>query len=567
MIIDNLHPSMVLVLGAFLIPCLRGRLRALYMLSLPVLAFVQFYLLQRTGHQVELHVFNLTLTPFRLDKLNLAFAVIFHIAALIAILYSLHLRDVWQQVVSLVYAGCALGAVLAGDWITLFIYWEMTAISSAFLVWARRTQSSYYAGLRYLIVHLISGVLLLSGIILHVRAGGSTEFTQLSLDAPGALLILIAFGIKCGFPLLHNWLIDAYPQASITGTAVLSSFTTKMAVYALARTFPGTEALIWIGLVMAAFPIFYAVIENDLRRVLAYSMINQLGFMVVGIGIGTELAINGTIAHAFADILFKGLLFMSMGAVLLRTEKINASELGGLYKSMPWTTIFCIIGAASISAFPLFSAFVTKSLIMEAVAREGYTVAWLLLLFASAGVFHHAGIKIPFFAFFAHDSGIRCKEAPVNMLLAMAAAATLSMMIGIFPGTLNALLPYRVAYDPFTVTHVVTQLQLLLFSALAFTLLMRTGIYPPELRSVNLDSDWWYRKPGARLAKYAMTWISTGEKTFFSAIKNLLSTTNLYLHRQHRSQSILSGATQLTGSMVMWVAFLLGAYLIIHYLY
>lgn len=568
MIIDGLHPSIILVLGALLIPCLRGRLRTLYMLSLPLLAFVQFYLLQRIGHQVvELHVFNFTLTPLRFDNLNLGFAVIFHIAAFIAVLYSLHLRDVWQQVISLVYAGCALGAVLAGDWITLFIYWEMTAISSVFLVWAKRTQPSYYAGLRYLIVHLISGVLLLSGIILHVRAGGSTEFTQLNLDAPGALLILLAFGIKCGFPLLHNWLTDAYPQASITGTAVLSSFTTKMAVYGLARAFPGTEMLIWVGLVMAAFPIFYAVIENDLRRVLAYSMINQLGFMVVGVGIGTELAINGAVAHAFADILFKGLLFMSMGAVLLRTGKINASELGGLYKSMPWTTAFCIIGAASISAFPLFSAFVTKSLIMEAAAREGYMFAWLLLLFASAGVFHHAGIKIPFFAFFAHDSGIRCKEAPVNMLLAMAVAATLSMMIGIFPDTLNALLPYHVAYNPFTVTHIVTQLQLLLFSALAFTLLMRTGIYPPELRSVNLDSDWWYRKPGARLAKYAMTLIATGEKALFNAIKNLSSATTLYLHRHHRSQGILSGTTRLTSSMVMWVAFLLGAYLIIHYLY
>ncbi len=565
MVIDGLHPSVILVIGALLIPCLRGKLRGLYMLSLPILSFVQFYTLP-TGYQAEWQIFNLTLTTLRVDNLNFAFAVIFHIAALIAVVYSLHLRDVLQQVINLVYAGSALGAVLAGDLVTLFIYWEMAAISSVFLVWARRTEQSYYAGLRYLIIQIISGLLLLSGIILHAHASGSIEFTRLDLGSPGCLLIFIAFGIKCGFPLLHNWLTDAYPQATVTGTVVLSAFTTKMAIYALARGFPGTELLIWIGLAMAAFPIFYAVIENDLRRVLTYSMINQLGFMVVGIGIGTELALNGTVAQTVAHILFKTLLFMSMGAVLLRTGKINGSELGGLYKSMPYTTTFCIIGAASISAFPLFSAFVTKSLIMAAAAHEGYKFTWLVLLFASAGVFHHAGIKIPFFAFFAHDSGIRCKEAPINMLLAMGIAAGLSMVIGIFPKALYALLPYGVIYDPFTVTHVINQLQLLLFSALAFVLLLRTGVYPPELRSVNLDFDWLYRKPGAYLAKYVMASIATGEKVLFTSIKKLSFIMGTYLHRHHGPQGILS-RTWPTGSMVLWVASLLGAYLIFYYLY
>ncbi len=565
MVIDGLHPSVILVIGALLIPCLRGKLRGLYMLSLPILSFVQFYTLP-TGYQAEWQIFNLTLTTLHVDNLNFAFAVIFHIAALIAVVYSLHLRDVLQQVINLVYAGSALGAVLAGDLVTLFIYWEMAAISSVFLVWARRTEQSYYAGLRYLIIQIISGLLLLSGIILHAHASGSIEFTRLDLGSPGCLLIFIAFGIKCGFPLLHNWLTDAYPQATVTGTVVLCAFTTKMAIYALARGFPGTELLIWIGLAMAAFPIFYAVIENDLRRVLTYSMINQLGFMVVGIGIGTELALNGTVAQTVAHILFKTLLFMSMGAVLLRTGKINGSELGGLYKSMPYTTTFCIIGAASISAFPLFSAFVTKSLIMAAAAHEGYKFTWLVLLFASAGVFHHAGIKIPFFAFFAHDSGIRCKEAPVNMLLAMGIAAALSMVIGIFPKTLYALLPYGVVYDPFTVTHVINQLQLLLFSALAFVLLLRTGVYPPELRSVNLDFDWLYRKPGAYLAKYVMVSIATGEKVLFTSIKKLSFIMGTYLHRHHGPQGILS-RTWPTGSMVLWVASLLGAYLIFYYLY
>jgi len=294
-------------------------------------------------------------------------------------------------------------------------------------------------------------------------------------------------------------LTDAYPEATITGTIFLSAFTTKCAVYALARAFPGTEALIWIGAIMTGFPIFYAVIENDLRRVLAYSLINQVGFMVCGIGIGTHLAINGAVAHAFNDILFKALLFMSMGAIMYRTGKINGTDLGGLYRTMPLTCIFCMVGAASISAFPLFSGFVSKSMVMDAAAGGHMSGVWFILLFASAGVFHHAGIKIPYFAFFSHDSGMRPKEAPLNMLLAMGIAAFLCIFIGSFPGPLYSLLPYpEVNYVPYTAPHVLGQTQLLFFSALAFTLLLLSGIYPAEMRCVNVDADWFYRK-GARL--------------------------------------------------------------------
>lgn len=563
--ITSLNPALILVLGPLLIPALKGRVCTVYVLLLPVLSFLQLYTLPAGSH-AEFEFLGLTLTTLHIDRLSFMFAVIFHIAAFISIVYSLHARDRLQQTIGLIYAGCALGVVLAGDLVTLFIYWEAAAVSSVFLIWARRTRAAYQAGLRYLIVQVISGLLLLAGIVLHIRAGGSIEFTRLDLDSLGGLLIFMAFGIKCAFPLLHNWLVDAYPQATVTGTVMLSAFTTKMAVYALATAFAGTEILIWIGLAMTAFPIFYAVIENDLRRVLTYSMINQLGFMVVGVGIGTELALNGTAAHAFADILFKGLLFMSMGAVLLRTGRINGSDLGGLYKSMPYTTGFCIIGAASISAFPLFSAFVTKSMIMEAAAHEGHTLVWLVLLFASAGVFHHAGIKIPFFAFFAHDSGIRCKEAPASMLIAMAIAASLSMGIGIFPQTLYALLPYQTEYDPFTTTHVITQLQLLFFSALAFTWLIRQGIYPPELHSVNLDADWVYRKPGVWLARYAMQSVVSGEKAVFTSIRKLSFKAGARLHRHHGHLGLLS-KTWPTGSMVLWVAFLLGVYLIFYYMY
>lgn len=478
------------------------------------------------GTMIQVTVCGLELTLARIDKLSLVWGYIFHIAAFASALFALKVEDRGQHVAGLAYAGSAIGGVFAGDLITLFVYWELTALTSVFLVWARHAYlpdaeqeaqalRSRRAGMRYLLIQVGSGVILLAGIVLRLAQGSATVgdfeaynrllvFDRMVLGDLPTVLIFLAFGIKAAFPFLHNWLEDAYPEATPTGTVFLSAFTTKMAIYALARGFPGTELLIYIGAAMTAFPIFFAVIENDLRRVLAYSLNNQLGFMVVGVGLGTELSLNGTAAHAFAHILYKALLFMAMGAVLMRTGTTKGSELGGLYKSMPWTTGLCIVGAASISAFPLTSGFVSKSLILSAAAKEHHTLVWCILLFASAGVFHHSGIKIPFFAFFAHDSGKRVKEAPWNMLLAMGITAALCLLVGMFPGALYSILPFDVKYEPYTASHVVTQLQLLLYSALAFTVLNRIGAYPPELRSTVLDFDWFYRRPLPALTGWAV---------------------------------------------------------------
>jgi multicomponent Na+:H+ antiporter subunit D len=415
-----------------------------------------------------------------------------------------------------------------------------------------------------LIILVLSGTLLLSGALVYYHDTGRLTFEYLGLEGLAAWLIFLAFGIKCAFPLMHNWLTDAYPEATPTGTVFLSMFTTKVAIYALARAFPGTELLVYIGTLMTCFPIFYAVIENDLRRVLTYSMINQLGFMVCGIGLGTALAINGAIAHAFNEVLFKGLLFMSMGAVLHMTGRINGTDLGGLYKTMPVTTSLCIVGACSISAFPLFSGFVSKSMIMVAALEQGYDWIWLALLFASAGVFHHAGIKIPFFAFFAHDSGIRTKEPPLNMLLAMGMAAVLCVFIGSYPWTLYELLPFPVDYVPFDGTHVIAQLQLLFFSALAFTWLKLSGLYPPEVRSVNLDAEWTYRKFGPWLWR-ALSAIGhpVDSRVRRGAIRRFQGVVTV-LWRHHGPHGVLARGWP-TGSMVLWVAILLAVYLIVYY--
>ena len=561
---DMLPTAFIFFAGALLVVIIpKDRVRSGVALIIPILAGWQVYNLPN-GVFAEVDLFGQTLEMMRVDSLSRVFALIFCIAAFLGNLYAWHVHDRVQQLAALFYAGSALGAVFAGDLITLFFYWEGTAIASVFLIWARGTVGSYNTGLRYLIIQIMSGVILLSGAALIWRETGSLEFQQMTLGSLGTWLIFLSFGMKCAFPLMHNWLQDSYPAATVTGTVILSAFTTKLAVYALARGFAGTEILIYIGAVMTVFPIFFAEIENDLRRVLAYSLNNQLGFMVVGIGIGTEMALNGTASHAFAHILYKALLFMSVGAVLFRTGTCKASELGGLCRTMPKTAIFCLIGAASISAFPLFSGFVTKSLIVDASAKEHYTLIWAVLVFASAGVLSHSGIKIPYFTFFGHDCGLRPKEAPFHMLLAMGITAFLCVYIGINPSPLYTILPYQVEYQPYTMNHIVSQLQLLFFALLAFVFLMKVGLHPPEVRAINLDTDWIYRKllPDfvySFSSGMAAVWNSAGE-----SMKSLLMDIYIWLEKALGPASGVSGVKPL-GAMALWVAILLALSLLVSF--
>ena len=562
----EIPPFLPFFIGALIAAVTRGTLRNVIMLATPIVGALHLWMVPE-GIHLQFAFLEYQLTPYRVDKLSLMFGYVFHIAAFIAIIYSLHVRDTLQQVAAMMYAGSGLGAVFAGDLLTLFVFWELLAFTSVFLIWARRTQRSYTAGMRYLIIQVSSGVILLIGALFYAAETGTLEFGFIGLEGVAGWLIFIAFGIKCAFPMAHNWLTDAYPEATVTGTVFLSAFTTKVAVYALARGYPGTELLVYIGAAMTCFPIFFAVIENDLRRVLAYSLINQVGFMVVGVGIGTALAINGAVSHAFNDVIFKGLLFMSMGAVLHMTGRINGSDLGGLYKTMPKTTVLCIVGAASISAFPLFSGFVSKSMVMSAALENGYDWIWLMLLFASAGVFHHAGIKIPYFAFFAHDSGIRASDPPNNMLLAMLIAAVLCIAIGVYPAALYSLLPYETGYNPYDATHVLAQTQLLFFSALAFVWLNLKGLYPPELRSTNLDFDWVYRRafPVALQNMFSVIWKvdSAIRQAFLSKLNQSLA----FLSQRYEGPSHLLSRTYPAGSMVMWVAVILATYLMLSFIH
>ena len=577
----GLNPGWVLIIAgvASLFITMR-QARQVVTIAAPLLALLLLVFAPQNMDLVTTQVLGLKMVLYRVDALNFIFSLAFLIAAVLNGIYALHSDDRIQDGAALFYAGAAVAATLAGDMMTLFVFWELTAISSVFLILRAQTRAAYFAAMRYLGVQVLSGVLLLNGLAYVLKSRGDLSleaFTDLS--DPGVLFIFIAFGIKAAFPLLHNWLQDAYPKATVVGSVVLSVYTTKLAVYALARMFPGQEHLVWIGAIMTVFPVFFAVIENDLRRVLSYSINNQVGFMVCGVGIGTPLAINGVAAHAFADIFFKGLLMMSMGAVLYRTGTVKASQLGGLHRSMPWTTLFCIIGAMAISAFPLFSAFVTKSMIISEVATAGYAVIFLMLMFASAGVLEHSGIKIPYYAFFGHDSGLRVKEAPFNMLLAMGIAAFLCIFLGLpalFPGFghewLYGLLPYReeaMGYSHhhlFSFDHIITQFQLLIFAIFAFVLLKRFHVYPPEKRGVILDSDWSYRKVGYSLVTWAGTVWGKAGPAMTAAFFRITSRAYNWIEAAFSPRGELARGGVLNGAMTIWTAALLGIVLLLSFM-
>lgn len=514
--IDWVPPGVILIAGAFLIPFLRGRAKQIYLLLLPIIAFIDLlYTAEGTGWAVPFLEYNLIFG--QVDRLSMTFGYVFVIMAFIGMLYALHVKEDGQHFAAFLYAGSALGVVFAGDFLSLFIFWEIMAFSSVFLIWYSRDKASRDAGLRYLLVHVFGGLSLLAGIVIRLVNTGSIEFGSIAYGGLDSYLILFGFMVNAAVPPLHAWLSDAYPEATVTGAVFLSAFTTKTAVYVLLRAFSGVDILIWFGAVMAVFGVIYALLQNDIRRLLAYEIISQVGYMVAGIGIGTTLSLNGSAAHAFTHILYKGLLFMGAGAVIYAAGKRKFTELGGLYRAMPLTLGLYMIGALSISAFPLFSGFVSKSMVVSAASHEHLAVVWLLLNLASAGTFLLVALKLPYFVFFAKDAGIKAKDPPANMLLAMGFAAFLNILIGVYPGILYDILPYPVDYIPYTGEHIVWTLQILLFTALGFFLLLNKLSIQP---AIYLDTDWFYRK---------------GSKVFMWFIEKPLSTAaqlpvNISLH-------------------------------------
>ena len=501
MTLEWLHPGLLLIFGAWLVPVLRGRLKRAAMLLLPTAALA-LCVFMKPGNYGVVNFLGNELVFGRVDSLSLVFSYVFSIMALLGMVFALHVEDDSQHVTALTYAGGALGVTFAGDFLSLYVFWELMAISSALLVWLRREPAATAAGFRYLLVHIVGGLVLLAGILLHRTETGSLAFDDLGAYAGGVAwsLILIAFLLNAAVPPLGAWLPDAYPEASVTSAVFMTAFTTKSAVYVLIRGFPGTDLLIWLGAAMAVYGVVYAVLENDARRLLAYHIISQVGYMVCGVGIGTALAINGATAHAFAHILYKALLFMGAGAVLQMTGQRKLTKMGGLYKSMPITLGLYMIGAFAISAVPLFSGFVSKSMVVSAAGEAHLPWIFLLLTLASAGTFLHTGLKLPYYMFFGKDSGHPGGEPPKNMLAAMGLAAAACVLIGVFPGLLYRVLPHAVEYVPYTLKHITSSLGMLGLTALGFILLLKHLDPTP---TISLDTDWFYRRGSAALMRGA----------------------------------------------------------------
>lgn len=553
------HPSVLLIVGALLLPALKGVAQQTFRVLLAGL-FLWVIFQITPGQHASFTFAGMELVAGRADKLSLAFAYVFGIITLVATIYSLHIKDNIQHVAGLFYAAAAVGVVLAGDLVTLYVFWELMMLASVWLIWRRATAEAYAAGYRYLLVHAFSGVMLLGGIILFYDQTGTLVFEKMQLGGVASYLVLIGFLVNAAVPPLHAWLTDAYPESTLTGAIFLSALTTKTAVYTLIRGYPGTEFLIYLGTAMALWGVVYAVLANDIRRLLAYHIISQVGYMVAGVGMGTAIALNGATAHAFTHILYKSVLFMGAGAVIAMTGKSKLTELGGIYKYMPITFVLYMIGAFSISAFPLFSGFVSKTMVVEAAAVDHRAWIWLLLSMASAGTFLHTGLKLPYFTFLGKDVGLRPKEAPWNMLLAMGISAFFCVYIGVNPAWLYQFMPTPVDYNAYSTGHLFWELQLLLFTGLGFFLMLK---HLGGEAKLSVDTDWIYRKAGpvmlgalARVVRH--TW-----RSFIQACQALLGRVWSGLKRLNGPDGAL-GQTWGIGQTATWTVLFLTVYGVVY---
>ena len=567
--IDLMPPALILLFGALLIGLTRGHLRTAVVLGAPLLTLLAIWNVP-DGVVLTMDFLQYRIEPLEGSAVRRLFATIFALMAFAGGLYAYRQAKWYELAAAFAYASGAIGVSFAGDLISLFLFWELMALFSTVVVWCGGTPAARAAGIRYAIMHLLGGVILkvgIEGVMVHT---GSVELRPMLADNFDHWMILIGILINAAAPPLSAWLSDAYPESSPTGSVFLSAFTTKTAVLALILLFPGEPVLIGIGLFMVMYGIIYALLENDIRRILAFSIVNQVGFMVCAVGIGTEMAINGAAAHAFAHIIYKALLFMSAGVVVYRTGCNKCTEVGGLFRTMPLTAVCGIIGALAISGFPLTSGFTTKTMISQAAADQSLAVVYFLLAAASAGVFLHAGIKFPWFVFFQRDSGLRPKDAPWNMALAMVFFSVLCIVFGVAPQLLYAYLPYPVEYQAYTAGKVVFYLQLLLFSGLAFFLLL------PLMRrteTISLDTDWLWRVAGFRIAR----WLHDGLGAVGAGIAAAATRFGQTLgrsgqswfgaqeHDGRRQHGVFARAWPI-GTTALWIAVLLTAYVFFYYL-
>ena len=507
------HPSIAFLTLAALVPLVPSEVwkvkafRGALALVAPLIALYGIFTVE-PGTYGMLHYLDQALVFGRVDKLSIVFGQVFAVIATIGAIYGMHVEDKGHYVCGALYVAGGFGCVFAGDLLTVFLFWELMSIGSTFLIWQARTKESVGAGFRYFLYHTVGGLFLLGGLLLKYKATGSFAFVGVD---PGQAqyydwLILIGFCVNAAVVPLHAWLPDAYPRASVAGAVYMCAFTTKTAVYVLARGFAGWEVLAVAGTCMAVFGVLYACIENNARRILSYHIVSQVGYMVAGIGIGTAMTLNGAVAHAYAHILYKGLLFMGTGAILYSVGTAKLNELGGLATKLPWVMVWYMVAALSISGMPFFNGFISKTMTIAGAAEAHRTVLALGMEIAAVGTFISVGIKLPYFAFWGGKKEYKgeVKPLPVNMYIGMGICGLLCIAQGVYPDMLYRYLPFEAehVFHPWTADKFMNSSLLLAFSGLAFYL-TRKVITPHAF--LNLDFDWFYRLIG-RVTMRAVCW-------------------------------------------------------------
>lgn len=371
----------------------------------------------------------------------------FTLVGSLGLLYGLQLSESREQAAALAALASTIGIVFADNFITLFIFWEMLTLSTAGLILFRREPTAFRAGLYFLFFHLAGGLFVLFGILQHYVATGSFALIE---PQAGLTLFMIGFGFKTAFLPLHSWLVKGYPAANFPSSVLLAGITTKIGVYAIARILPPHEVIMLMGASMAVFGVIFALLQTNMRRLLSYHIISQVGYMVAGVGLATAHAVDGALLHVINHMLYKALLFMSVGAVLyaVRTEDLqkltgdnNAeSDLNGqfIWKSMPLVTIGVIVGALAISGVPPFNGYVSKYLLKNAMYGTG--PAEIMLMLASIGT-AASFCKLVISGFIKGRAKI-INKIPISSQLAISAAAFFCLLLGIYPQLISSLLPY-----------------------------------------------------------------------------------------------------------------------------
>ena len=467
-------PAFVVLGAAILVPFLSRRVG--HALGFGAAAIVAVWaLLMPAGTYLPVSFLGFDAVLFNVDAFSRVMGVIFGFIGAAAVLYSYSTDARTRQTgFALGYVGTSLGAVFAGDWLTLLFFWELMAVTSTLLVWDYGGEA-VRAGFRYAIYHGVGGSLLMIAVVWHYVEVGSFLFSAADGITAGipAAIAAVGIGVNVGFVGLHTWLPDTYPRPHVAASVFLSVYTTKTGVYGLARAFPdGSLAIAYMGAAMALVGVVYALLQNDMRRLLSYHIQSQVGYMVAGVGVGTALATAGAFAHVFNHILYKALLFMTAGVVIARTDQGNLKYLGGLGRALPVTALAFTVAALSISGFPGFNGFVSKGMITAAAHKEHLDGIFYILLAAGVGTFM-SFIKFGYYAFLKESSGTwTVRQSVAGQRIAMLGVAALCVVLGLFPDALFALLPGSTAdAHPFTLSHLAEGFGLAVLGVVGFRLL------------------------------------------------------------------------------------------------